>query len=116
MPPITRAPSLWARPLTSPHYAGALSERDEEPVQIIERLNATYNCSSVFKVSELAGTSPAMISLDSVAFGLALGGLHVAVDGFEHAVGKAGGDQSENASALAMSVLSSRFMRSRSQT
>src|ERR1700739_5168217 len=40
------------------------------------------------------------VSFGSVALGLALGGLDVAVDGFEDAVGKAGGDRSENALGL----------------
>ena len=40
------------------------------------------------------------ISLGSVAFGFALGGLHIAVDGFEDPIGKAGGDRSENALGL----------------
>src|SRR5574337_2163197 len=40
------------------------------------------------------------VSFGSVALGLALGGLDVAVDGLQDAIGKAGGDRSEDALRL----------------
>src|ERR1700757_1335101 len=40
------------------------------------------------------------VSFGSVAFGLALGGLDIAVDRLEDAIGKAGGDGSEDAFRL----------------
>jgi hypothetical protein len=42
------------------------------------------------------------VSFGSVALGLALGGLDIAVDGFEDAVGEAGGDRSESLSGNIM--------------